>query len=573
MSYREPNKSVDFDLLLWIPLDARRVLELGCGDGALAALYKRRNPDVEYVAVEADQAHADAARPCVDRLIEADFTALTAAEVAELGQFDVVVLGDVLVRQQDPRALLGTLASLLKPSGQMVLTTPNAAHWSAIAGLISGTGLAAESGLADFSGMRFFTLNSLREVLARNGFHVERARRLRSPEAGEAKRWLPILANAAEQAGINRTAFLQQAEASRYVATALRTGAPSPPRLHVHFAALAPDFLDVRTRLPMEALASEFGVTTSYQERSSTLPDLPSKLPKIAILQRSLAHDERLWREYINKARRMGWVMVYEIDDHPDLVARVHQTDAQMGAALKISVAYNCHAAQTSTEMLAQALRVSNPEVAAFGNCVFDLPPFAPRPGVRRVFYGALNREAFSSQIAAALEPFLAANPDVHFEVVHDRAFFDALPTAQKTFRPVRPYADYLTVMASCDVVLSPLEGLGGEAYKSDIKFLEASRAGAAMIASPAVYEATIKDGVTGFIAREAGDWATCLSRLIAEPDLRNTIARAAWDYVKAERMMCKQVAARRDWYRSLIDRRAELDAALLARWTAAPLP
>jgi glycosyltransferase involved in cell wall biosynthesis len=216
---------------------------------------------------------------------------------------------------------------------------------------------------------------------------------------------------------------------------------------------------------------------------------------------------------------------------------------------------------------------LKNPEVAAFSNCVFDLPPFAPRPGVRRVFYGALNREAFSSQIAAALEPFLASDPDVHFEVVHDRAFFDALPTTRKTFRPRRPYADYLAVMASCDVVLSPLEGLGGEAYKSDIKFLEASRAGAVMIASPAVYETTIKDGVTGFIAREPGDWAKRLSRLIAEPDLRNTIARAAWDYVKAERMMCKQVAARRDWYRSLIDRRAELDAALLARWAAAPLP
>jgi len=573
MSDRELSKSVYFDLLPWIPLDARRVLELGCGDGALAALYKRRNPDAEYVAVEADESHADAARPSVDRLIEADFITLTAAEVAELGQFDVVVLGDVLVRQQDPRALLETLAGLLKPFGQIVLTTPNAAHWSAIAGLISGTELAAARGLADRSGARFFTLNALREALARSGFHVERARPIRSPEGPEAERWLPILANAAEQAGINRTAFLQQAQASRYIATARRTGAPSSPLIHVHFAAMAPDFLDVRTHLPMEALASEFGVRTSYRVRSANLPDLPSDVPKIAIIQRILAQDERYWREYMNRARHAGWTVVYEIDDHPDLIGQVHQTDAQMRAATRISVTYNCHAAQTSTEMLAEALREKNPEVAAFSNCVFDLPPFAPRPGVRRVFYGALNREAFSSQIAAALEPFLASDPDVHFEVVHDRAFFDALPTTRKTFRPRRPYADYMAVMAACDVVLSPLEGLGGEAYKSDIKFLEASRAGAVMIASPAVYETTIKDGVTGFIAREPGDWAKRLSRLIAEPDLRNTIARAAWDYVKAERMMCKQVAARRDWYRSLIDRRAELDAALLARWAAAPLP
>ncbi len=567
-----PDKGVNIDLLRWIPLDARRVLELGCGEATVASVYKRRNPDVEYVAVEGREAFAAIARTRVDRLVEADVTVLTGAEIADLGQFDVVVLGEVLARLRDPWAMLRTLATLLTPQGQVVLTTPNVSHWSAIANLISGAWPTADDGLFDRANVRFFTLTSLRETLAQSGLHVERARPLNSPHAPDEERWLPILANAAEQAGVNRAVFLQQARASHYVATARRQGAPPPPRLHVHFLAMAPDYLDARTRLPMEALESEFGLTTSYQERLAALPNLPVDLAKIAIIQRILVRDERGWRDFINNARRMGWMVVYEIDDHPDLIGRVH-ANSDVGKALRISVAYNCHAVQTSTTMLADVLRESNPEAAAFGNCVFDLPPFTPHPGTRRIFYGALNREAFSSGIAAALGPLLSSNLDLHFEVVHDRAFFDALPTGRKTFHPLLPYADYLALMASCDVVLSPLEGLGGEAYKSDIKFLEASRAGAAMIASPAVYAATIEDGVTGLIAREPGDWAAGLSRLIAEPDLRNTIARAAWDYVKAERMMCKQVAARRDWYRSLIDRRAELDAALLARWAAAPLP
>ena len=188
--------------------------------------------------------------------------------------------------------------------------------------------------------------------------------------------------------------------------------------------------------------------------------------------------DGAVWRAFVDRARFQGWILVYEIDDHPALIGRVHQgaVDDQMHHI----VSEGCHAVQTSTPALAEVFRALNPEVAVFPNAVIDLPPFLPRAMAGRVFYGALNREGFSAQVGAALGPAIEAAPDLEFVVVHDRAFFDALATDRKTFHPIQPYAKYLELMASCDIVLSPLEGAFGETFKSDIKFVEAARCGAA---------------------------------------------------------------------------------------------
>jgi hypothetical protein len=101
---------------------------------------------------------------------------------------------------------------------------------------------------------------------------------------------------------------------------------------------------------------------------------------------------------------------------------------------------------------------------------------------------------------------------------------------------------------------------------KSDAKFLDAARAGVLTIASPVIYERTIRHGETGLIARRLEDWAPLLMRALAEPEWRRGMARAAWSYVRHERMFASQVAQRRDWYRELWSRRAALNAAVFAR-------
>lgn len=562
--------NVNPELLAWIPLDARRVLELGCGEGALAAAYKARNPLCRYTAVELHGPAAAVARTRVDRLIEGDVMALDPAVLADLGPFDAVVMGDVLEHLADPWAVLRRLETLMAPEGVLAISVPNAAHWSLLAAVMDGDWPAADSGLFDRTHLRWFTLTSLRATLAEAGLDMARARpRQFLLDAAKAEACIPVLADAAERMGVERRGFEARARTLQWVAAARRAIAPPLQPLHLHFAAITPDFLDVRMKLPAEALGSDASLTLSYVQKSAALPDLPADRPKVAIVQRLALPEPVVVRRYVEEATRRGWLLVYEIDDHPDLIGAVQRT--RVGEQLA-STLMGFAAVQTSTARLGRELAAYNPEVAVFSNAVLDLPPLPPPgPSERvRVFHGALNREGFTRRVAERLGGTAARHPEVEFVVVHDRAFFEALPAARKVFHPAVDYGRYLQLMGECDVVLSPLEGSAHEAFKSDVKFLEAARAGAAFLASAAVYADTVVDGRTGLIAPGLDDWPSRLNELLSDAGLRRGLAARARAYVAAERMMAAQVAPRRDWYRRLWSAREVLSRAAFARMDAA---
>lgn len=349
---------------------------------------------------------------------------------------------------------------------------------------------------------------------------------------------------------------------------AQKPAAPNPaPALHIHLAAMAPEFADARGALPFRAMARVPGVTTSHSDKQIVLPARVDH-PKVAILQRLVVKEAKEWMRDIDAMiRRKNWLFVAEIDDHPELFAAVNRWEMKDDL-------WNCvrlvHAVQTSTKELADAIRPHNPHVAVFPNAAFELPRRpAPRgDGVLRVFYGALNREHFSAKVGAALAAFGESHPDVEFAVVHDKAFFEALGGAKKHFTTALSYEKYLALMGRCDVALMPLEGVGGEPFKSDVKFVESAARGLAVIASPSVYARTLWHGETGLIANTPEDFAAALARLHADGALRAALADNARAYVERERMF--DPAPRLAWYRELWLRRDELNRELFARAASA---
>ena len=102
--------NVNPDLLRQIPVTARRVLEIGCGSGALARAYRARNPDCAYFGVELFETVAREAEAAVDHVICGDIeTAYVMArlDAARAGaSFDTLIFGDVLEHLRDPWARL-----------------------------------------------------------------------------------------------------------------------------------------------------------------------------------------------------------------------------------------------------------------------------------------------------------------------------------------------------------------------------------------------------------------------------------------------------------------------------------
>jgi glycosyltransferase involved in cell wall biosynthesis len=283
---------------------------------------------------------------------------------------------------------------------------------------------------------------------------------------------------------------------------------------------------------------------------------------KVFVQQRVIiprADHLRLQHELLKR----GYLIVGEFDDDPAHFAGLEHSDF---LALR-----SCHCIQTSTEVMAESLRAFNPNVRVFPNQVAELPP--PRVGDLSaespvtIFFGALNREGDWAPIMPVLNRVLADSGDrARIQVVYDRAFFDALTTPHKAFEPLCSYDRYHALLHAADVALLPLEPTRFNRHKSDLKFLECAAHGVAALASPTVYDRTIRHGETGLIYHSLDEFAAHLDRLIRDVPFRRSLAESAYRHVAEHRLLARHVHARLDWYRAMLDRREQLDLQLRQR-------
>lgn len=95
----------------------KRALDIGCGDGALAAILRERGADV--AGIDADPLMIEAARR---RLPDADFRVADAVSLPfPDGSFDLAFLVTVLCLAGNRGAILREAARVLKPGGRLVV--------------------------------------------------------------------------------------------------------------------------------------------------------------------------------------------------------------------------------------------------------------------------------------------------------------------------------------------------------------------------------------------------------------------------------------------------------------------
>ena len=157
------------DLLLYIPLDARSLLELGCGEAGLGAVIKQRQK-CRVVGIELDPEAAAIARKKIDDVYTGDVRHLV--EVID-ERFDCIVASEIVEHVDDPWLLLADLRNVSAPGGRLVISIPNVANASLIGDLLHGRFDYTYMGLACAGHLRFFTRTSIEELLAISGWRVE----------------------------------------------------------------------------------------------------------------------------------------------------------------------------------------------------------------------------------------------------------------------------------------------------------------------------------------------------------------------------------------------------------------
>jgi 2-polyprenyl-3-methyl-5-hydroxy-6-metoxy-1,4-benzoquinol methylase len=144
-----------------------RILDVGTATGYLGMLLSGQGHRV--VGVESDAEAAAEARPYYDQLSVAD---LEQFEFPERGKFDWVLFADVLEHLRDPAKVLARAASCLNPTGKVLISVPNVAHFAIRFSLLAGRFDYAERGILDRTHLRFFTLRSLEEMVERAGYRI-----------------------------------------------------------------------------------------------------------------------------------------------------------------------------------------------------------------------------------------------------------------------------------------------------------------------------------------------------------------------------------------------------------------
>lgn len=171
------------DLVALVEAPIGRALDVGCAYGGYGRSFRARFPNAELIGVELNAAMAEQARGIYSRVVEGDL------DTIELEQtFDLINCGEILEHLVDPWSVIEKFRRWLAPDGQLILSIPNAAHWTIVRDLLHGQFEYLPIGLTCVGHLRWYTERSMRHMLEQAGFVVQRVLHERSElsESGRA---------------------------------------------------------------------------------------------------------------------------------------------------------------------------------------------------------------------------------------------------------------------------------------------------------------------------------------------------------------------------------------------------
>ena len=190
-SERTPNEI--FDTVASILEGGHRLLDVGCGDGAFSCYVRNRFKEIHGVEIAKKAADVAKRRGMIVGIMD-----LNSKHVPyRKGSFDVVTCLDVIEHVFDPISVLSEIHRVLRPRGQLVLTTPNIRYFRPLFKLIF-KGVFPHTTTDSFvwggGHLHYFTRKDLEGLLRRAtfrkvDFHINQDQFARSKK----RKWIRVL--------------------------------------------------------------------------------------------------------------------------------------------------------------------------------------------------------------------------------------------------------------------------------------------------------------------------------------------------------------------------------------------
>lgn len=181
-NYYDFERKDAIDLLVKHAVRPESVLELGCSSGATGRAIKKSLGVSHYVGIEKFPDAAKTAGTRLDAVHEADIETATGKDLGlKKNEFDLLVALDVLEHLYNPWDVLFDLTYHLKPGAHVLVSIPNLQNAVVIRDLANGHFKYANAGLLDATHIRFFTRETVEELLTGAGLDIVGSSRIYNP--------------------------------------------------------------------------------------------------------------------------------------------------------------------------------------------------------------------------------------------------------------------------------------------------------------------------------------------------------------------------------------------------------
>jgi len=145
-------------------LRGTRILDVGCGTGALGARLTELGNHVEGITHDPGEAEVAAGRLAAVHVLDLDEPS-TIAGAVDLPSFDAVILSNVLEHLRDPVQTLHGLDPLLDTGAPAYVALPNVACFWVRASLLAGRFTPRDDGILDRTHLHHYTLRTAQAML------------------------------------------------------------------------------------------------------------------------------------------------------------------------------------------------------------------------------------------------------------------------------------------------------------------------------------------------------------------------------------------------------------------------
>lgn len=145
-----------------------RVLDLGCGNGSLSHAIAQQGYQV--VGIEESESGIQIATQSFPecQFIQGSIYDLQSSQLKD--KFDIILAAEVIEHLFYPKALIRVAKQLLKPTGQLILTTPYHGYLKNLVLALSGKMDRHFTALWDGGHIKFFSVATLTSLLQSEGF-------------------------------------------------------------------------------------------------------------------------------------------------------------------------------------------------------------------------------------------------------------------------------------------------------------------------------------------------------------------------------------------------------------------